>query len=149
MNIIDKAVKSGVFAPVYLLYGEEDYLMQFNKTKLRDALISPGNEMNLSTWKGDSFDLGQFRDQAQTLPFFADHRLLIAEYCGLFKKGGQEMAELLPQLPETSVVLFLEHEVDNRGKLIRYVKENGAILECKHLKEKEMKDWILLKLGRE
>ena len=148
MNQVDKDIKAGSFARVYLIWGEENYLKKLYRKRLYEALVLPGSEMNVNTWKGDAFDQGQFQDLALTLPFFAAHRLLMVEDSGLFKKGGQAMAEFLPSLPDTSVAVFVESETDARSVLYKYVQKNGVILKLDHQKETALTDWILRFLGR-
>ena len=42
-------------------------------------------------------------DLSQTLPFFAEHRLILLENTGFFKKSCDELAEYVPEIPETSI----------------------------------------------
>lgn len=146
MSQIEKDIQKGTFSRVYLLYGDEDFLKRHNRDLLRNALIAPGQEMNLAVWKSDGFDFGQFVEQAQTMPFFADHRLLIVEDSGLFKRGGDEMADFLPSLPDTAVALFVEKETDKRSRLFNYVRKAGVVLELGRRKEETLSSWIILRL---
>ena len=39
------------------------------------------------------------------------------------------MAAYIKDIPETSVFVFVEDEIDRRGKIYKYVKEHGYICE--------------------
>ena len=146
MNPIEEDIRSGQFKPVYLLYGEEEYLKEYYRNRLKHALIPEEDSMNLHVWRGKDTDLQQLKDQAMTLPFFAAHRLIIAEDTGLFKRGGDEVAAFLPELPEETILLFVEKETDARCRLYKETRKVGAILELKQQKEEALQNWILRRL---
>ncbi len=148
MSRLDDDIKAGTYAKVYLLYGDEAYLKSFYKYKLRSALIGEGDEINLNTFQGTSISEEEVISQAQTMPFFAEHRLIIVEGSGWFKKGGQMMADALPALPEETVLLFIEDEVDARGKLYKAVKKDGVLMEVKTLTGDALTRWILIGFKR-
>jgi DNA polymerase-3 subunit delta len=70
---------------VYLLYGEEDYLKKQYKEKLRSAMLSPDDTMNFAYYEGKGINVKEVIDLAETLPFFAERRLIIMEDTGFFK----------------------------------------------------------------
>ena len=62
------------------------------------------------------------------MPFFAEHRLLLIEDSGFFKNANQQLAEYIPSIPEETIMLFVESEVDKRGKLYKAVSKNEQTL---------------------
>ncbi|MBO7709034.1 MAG: DNA polymerase III subunit delta [Lachnospiraceae bacterium] len=148
MNRIDEDIRSGRFAGLYLLYGEEEYLRTHHVNRLKKAIFPEEDQMNIKIWKDDEFDADEFCRQALTLPFFAEHRLLIVQNSGLFKKGGTELADFLPSVPQETIIVFSEAEVDARSRLFRLFKTQGVVHEFKRLNSKGMEEWILRYLGR-
>ena len=53
MKIIDNDIKAGDFKKVYLLYGQERYLIKQYRDKLIKAMVSEGDSMNFSSFEGD------------------------------------------------------------------------------------------------
>ena len=148
MNRIDEDIRSGRVAGLYLLYGEEEYLRAYHVNRLKKAVFPEEDQMNTKIWKDEEFDEDEFCRQALTLPFFAEHRLLIVQNSGLFKKGGAELADFLPSVPQETIIVFSEAEVDARNRLFRLFKTQGVTQEYKRLNSKGMEDWILAYLGR-
>ncbi len=151
MNRIEEDISKQEYSRFYLLCGDEDYLKQFYRNKLKNALIREDDAINLNIWHDADFDLRQFEEQALTMPFFSDRRLIIVEDCGLFKKGGADLAAFLPSVPVETVIMFVEHETDAREKLYKTVKDLGVIVSCDRLKEAQLRSWIgrrLAKRGR-
>ena len=72
MKTIDNDIKRQEFKKVYLLYGEERYLIRQYRDKLKNALASPDDTMNFSGFEGEDINVKEIIDLAETLPFFAD-----------------------------------------------------------------------------
>lgn len=148
MQTLNRDIRDKNFHHIYLLYGEEAFLRRSYRNRIRDA-IAGGDEMNCSSFGGKGVDFAQVRDLAETLPFLAERRLIILEDTGLFKVQAQEWADYMEQLPESTVLLFSEQEVDKRGRLYKKVASLGYAAELGRQKESELRRWVLQLLGRE
>ena len=149
MQRINNDIKSGNFQPVYLLCGEERYLRRQYKDKLKNALCAPDDNMNTHYYEGKNVPVGEIIDLAETLPFFAERRVILIENSGLFKSGGEQMAEYLNAQNESTVFIFVESEVDKRSKLYKAVGNNGSVVEFSAQDENTLKRWVAGILGRE
>lgn len=140
MKTIVAHIKEGKFLPVYLLYGQEDYLRLLYRDKLREAILPPEDTMNYSYFEGKDIDLGEVESIADTVPFFSEQRLILIENSGLFKKQN-DFADYLKTMPDTTKIIFVEAEVDKRNKLFKAVKKLGTVAELNGLPEKDLKVW--------
>lgn len=149
MKSIDEDIKSGTFQPVYLLYGEEAYLKKQYKQKLKQALSSPDDTMNTACYEGKNINPGEIIDLAETLPFFAERRLILIENSGIFKSSCEELADYMKNIAETTCFVFVEEEVDKRSRMYKAVKNSGRIVEFARQKDTLLVQWILSRLKRE
>ncbi|MBQ8625221.1 MAG: DNA polymerase III subunit delta [Agathobacter sp.] len=149
MKTIDNDIKFGQLKKVYLLYGEERYLVRQYRDKLKKALTSPDDTMNFSAFEGDDVNVKEIIDLAETLPFFADRRVILIEDSKLFKKGGDELAEYLENLPETTCFVFVEEEVDKRSRLFKAVTKQGNAVEFVTQTDETLMKWIGARISRE
>lgn len=149
MKSLLEDLNKGEFKKVYLLFGEESYLKNLYKNKLKDALIPEGDTMNVTSYEGKSIDVRLVIDQAETMPFFADKRFILIENSGFFKNANVQMAEYIPQIPESTCMVFVENEVDKRGKVYKAVKSAGRVVELGRQDEKTLTRWILGALKKE
>jgi len=140
MKTIVAHIKEGKFSPVYLLYGQEDYLRLLYRDKLREAILPLEDTMNYSYFEGKDIDLGEVESIADTVPFFSEQRLILIENSGLFKKQN-DFADYLKTMPDTTKIIFVEAEVDKRNKLFKAVKKLGTVAELNGLPEKDLKVW--------
>ena len=149
MKTIDEDIKSGQFKKIYLLYGDEAYLKKQYKDKLKKALVQPDDTMNFTAYEGKDTNPKEVIDLSETLPFFADRRVILIENSGFFKGSCEELAEYMPQVPDTTLFLFVEEEVDKRSKLYKAVKNAGKIVEFTTQTEELLTRWILTRLKKE
>lgn len=149
MKSLLEDLNKGEFKKAYLLFGEETYLKNLYKNKLKDALIPEGDTMNVTFYEGKSIDVRSVIDQAETMPFFADKRFILIENSGFFKNANVQMAEYIPQIPESTCMVFVENEVDKRGKVYKAVKSAGRVVELGRQDEKTLTRWILGALKKE
>lgn len=149
MKSIQEDIETGNFRPVYLLYGEEAYLKRQYKQKLRRALAQEGDTMNAAVFQGRNINPGEIIDLAETLPFFADRRLILMEDSGLFKKPCEELADYMKQIPKTACFVFVEEEVDKRGRMYKAVNKAGRAVEFARQPEQVLTRWILSRMKRE
>ncbi len=148
MQHLNEDIKSGQLKRLYLLYGEEAYLRKQYKDRLKDAIIGD-DTMNYHYYEGKNIVIGEIIDLAETMPFFADKRLIIMENTGLFKSGGEQLAEYLTAQAETVSFVFVETEVDKRSKLFKTVQSKGRAIEFGEQDEATLKRWILGMMKKE
>lgn len=149
MRRILEDIKTGSFAHIYLLCGQEDYLRKQYRDKLMNALLADGDQMNLSLYEGAATNPLAVIDMAQTMPFLSERRVLILENTGFFKGTQEELAAYMKELPEFTYFVFVEKEVDKRSKLYKAVKDNGHITEFGEQDESTLRKWISGKAQKE
>ena len=149
MKTIDEDIRDGQFQSVYLLCGEEAYLKKQYKDKLKRAMADPDDSMNFFAYEGKGINPKEVIDLAETLPFFADRRVILIENSGFFKNSCEELAEYMPQIPETTHFIFVEDEIDKRSKLYKAVKNAGKIVEFTSQTEELLTRWVLTRIKKE
>lgn len=149
MQGLAQDIANQTFKKCYLLYGEENYLLKQYRDKLRNALVPEGDTMNYNYYTGKEFEIQEVIDQAETMPFFADRRVIFLEETGLLKAGGEALAEFLLDSPEECVLVFVETSVDKRSKLYKTISSKGKICEFNIQPEETVRKWILTRIKKE
>ena len=150
MQTINEDIKSGQYKKVYLLYGEESFLKQSYKKKLKEA-VAGDDTMNYNYFEGKGLDVNELISLSDTMPFFSDKRLIIIENSGFFKTSSEALADYLPMIPDTTCSVFVEDAVDKRNRLFKKVKELGHAAEMKRQDSAQLARWagtILAQNGR-
>lgn len=149
MKTIDEDIKNGQFKPCYLLYGEEAYLRQQYRDRLVRAAAAEGDTMNFSSYSGKNINPAELVDLAETLPFFAERRVILVQDSGFFKSSCETIADYLPQANASTCFIFVESEVDKRTKAYKAAKKAGSVVEFKTQKEAVLMRWALGRIGKE
>ena len=148
VKVINEQIKTGEFQSVYLLYGEEEYLKKQYRDKLKKA-ISGDDTMNYSYFEGNKIVVKEVIDMANTLPFFAEKRLIVIENSGFFKSSQEELADFIKNMPDYLIFVFVESEVDKRNKVYKAVGTAGYICEMKQQSTSVLVQWIVTLLKNE
>lgn len=149
-----KELKQKNFSPIYLLYGDENFLI--NKTKdliIQESIQEEEAEFNLSIYDLEETPIETVLEDCETVPFFGERKTVIA-YHPIFltsEKGKDKVEHNLKALesyienpvPSTILVLIAPYEkLDERKKLTKALKKQAVTLQAKGLSEKEIKQWI-------
>lgn len=142
MTIINNHIKDNVFSNIYLMTGEEVYLLYQFRDRLTAALTDTSDSMNYCVFKGENAKPEDIASFALTMPFFADRRVLLIENSDFFKKGNEEIEKVLEELPDTTVIVFVESNIDKRSRLFKLVQSKGTIAEFNRPDERTLLKWL-------
>lgn len=140
MQTLNQDIKTGEFKQIYLLYGEEAFLKNSYKNRLKEAIIGD-DTMNFARFEGKGLDVDELIRLADTMPFFAERRLILVEDSGFFKSASDALVQYLPSMPDTTILLFVETEVDKRNRLYKKVKDMGYTAELNRQDSAQLARW--------
>lgn len=149
MKMLMEDIKNGHFKNVYLLTGEEVYLRSQYRKRLREALLDPEDTMNGAVFEGKGISVGEVIDLAETMPFFAERRVIEIRDSGFLKSASPELADYVLKIPQSTCIIFNEAEVDKRGRLYKAIKKVGRVVDFQRQDEKTLMRWVLGILKRE
>ena len=148
MKNIQEDLKNGNFRQIYLLYGEEDYLIAQYRDKLLKALVPEGDTLNFSRFEGKDTRVSEVIDLCETIPFLSERRVILFENSGFFKNKCDELADYLPQIPDYLYLIFVEKQVDKRSRMYKALKDKGRAAELSMPDDKTLLTWIGTILGK-
>ena len=147
MKQLQEDIRSGNFSHVYLLYGEEGDLRQQFRDRLCDAIVPKEDAINRTVYDEDRFRVEELIDQAETLPFFAERRLILVNRSGLFQMQSDELADYLEAVPDYLYLVFSEEKVDKKRRAYKAAVKAGRAVEFSQQDEKTLAIWIARMLG--
>ena len=104
--------------------------------------------MNFTKYEGKGIEVREMIDLCETMPFFADHRVVLWK-TRIFKNKCDELADYMKTLPDYLRLVFVEEEVDKRSRMYKAVKNCGRIVEFAKQDEKTLMRWAAGILARE
>jgi DNA polymerase-3 subunit delta len=139
-------------APVYVVHGTEDYLMELFKNALSKNLLEDEDEMNKMTFDMEETPLSAGMEEAETIPFFGDNRLVFVEkpyFLTAEKKTGgpdhdvDELIHYLEDPVETTVLVFLvKGNLDGKRKVVKALKKSAVMVDVNPMKEGEVRQYV-------
>jgi len=148
-----KKIQQGDFSPIYLLVGTEHYFFDETVRRLKDALNQSG-EIDILTFDLDEVPVQHVIEEADTIPFFTDRKLIVAKNASFLKateKGKEKIEHDLKafeswvQHPsETAITVFIApyEKLDERKKVTKLMKEKSLLLEAKPLDGNDLVVWV-------
>lgn len=135
---LKKSIAENNLKQIYLLCGEETYLVELYAKRLAGAIPDGGlPDFNRMTVEEAKTPVAEISDFVETYPIMSEKKLLMIRNTGILKTAGEEAksfwCELLADVPEYLVIIFAEKEVDKRNAIYKAINKFGAAAEFKYL----------------
>lgn len=150
MKVLNNDLKTSTFKSIYVLSGDDAFLINSYKKRLKTAIIGD-DSMNFAYFEGKGIDIDAVINFSDTLPFFSEFRCILIEDSQWFKSGNERFLSYLLSKPESTKFIFVEKDLDKRSKLYKKVKEIGYIAELNHPSIQDLRSWagsIINKTGK-
>lgn len=139
---LEKELKNGDLSSLYLLYGEELFLLEMSLKKIRDVFGECVKGINFISI--DDTNINELISDIETPAFGYEKKLIIARNTGLLKKEGKRKNSQISELKtkicdyiknnidvinESVVLVFVEEEADIKQELYKIIDKLGIV--CK------------------
>ena len=143
-------LSGGTIRPLYLFWGEEDYLREYYLGKLREACLAGGlEEFNYFRLDGKAADAVSISEAVEALPVFAERKFVEVRDFDFYKAAASErdgIDVLLADLPDYCCLVFVfsdpAFKPDGRMKIHRHFKEAGLSVEFGKQEQSDLLAWI-------
>ena len=134
---IMRDLKDNVFAPIYILMGDESYYIdQISNYIQSHALPADQQAFDQTVVFGADVSGSQIADLAMQFPMMAPKRVIIVkEAQGLRSMDRLERYAQNPQPKTILVVCYKNGVMNRRSKFVSAVEKNGVVFESKKLRE--------------
>ncbi|MFT8392155.1 MAG: DNA polymerase III subunit delta [Sporolactobacillus sp.] len=135
-------------APVYLLYGTQDYLIQFMKKKIiGEALTGDEQGFNMSSYDMTDVSLASVIEDADTIPFLGGKKVVIAENAYFLtsekikskvEQDSRVLSDYLEHPSPDSVVLIIApyEKLDKRKKIVKQLEKSAQVYALSKLSDR-------------
>lgn len=145
LKIIQDA-KNGVFAPIYLLMGDEQYYLDLVCDAIvKFALDDNCRDFNQSIYYGADATADSVTSDAMSYPMMSDRRLVVLKDAQFMNDSEMELVAGYAADPMESTVLVIlmrRASADKRKSLYKNISKNGIVLESSALRDYEVSGWI-------
>ena len=139
--IIRKVIRDRSFAPVYYLYGDDDFLKEDALGQLMTAAVDPATrDFNLDVRRGADLDGESLGVLLGTMPMMAERRVVVVRDVGALKKEARAVLDRYLGRPASDTMLVLVAAAG--AKLDRALADRAAALEFPTLTGDRLPKWI-------
>ena len=144
---LEKELKQGNLNSIYLLYGEELFLLESNLNKIKKLFGETIKGINYVLI--DETNVKELISDIETPAFGYEKKLIIARNTGLFKTEGKRknkeisdfkeklndyINENIKLINESVILVFVEEEADSRLKLFKTLEKQAIVCKFDYLK---------------
>ena len=150
MKLLRNDIKTGSFRRMYILYGEERYLLEHDLSELREAILADGfAEFNEFRLDGGRITARELSDAIESAPAFSEHKLVTVTDLDLYKLNAEDReayTEALTDIPEytTLVVVYdtVEYKPDKRQNLYKFLSGIALVVEYPLQEARSLVSWL-------
>lgn len=155
-------IKSGDIKSIYLLYGQESYLLDKARELLQENVVTAFPELNYIAFDGEAITVEQLQNACETFPFGCEKKLVVVKHPGFLKKANskkneedddespkkeageqKKYLELFSELPKSCCLLLLYYgELGKSKKLFDSIKKNGEVFEFTRVDREALTKWV-------
>jgi len=145
-NRIVTDIKNGNVKPIYLLFGEEPFYIDFIASYIEKNLLQEEEKgFNQTVLYGKDVGVDEIVANAKRYPMMAERQVVIVKEAQHLSRTIELLAVYAanPLATTVLVICYKYKKIDKRKKLYKAVRESkGVILEGKKLYESRLPDWI-------
>jgi DNA polymerase-3 subunit delta len=131
-------------APVYLLLGEESFLVQEAIRLIRSKSVDEATvDFNCDVFTAGETPAGQVKDAAEMLPMMSARRLVVYRDVDALKdKDWETLFPLFDNPVESTVFVLSCDSLDKRKRAFKRITAAAAVVELKRPYENQLAEWI-------
>lgn len=144
---LEKELKNGNLQSLYLLYGEELFLLEMSLKKIKELFGKSIKGINFILI--DDTNINHIISDIETPAFGYQKKLIIARNTGLFKKEGKRknvelnnlkekmvnyLKENIESIKQNNVIVFIEEDTDTKQEIYKLIDKIGIVCEFQYQK---------------
>jgi DNA polymerase-3 subunit delta len=138
---LNAALKSGAFAPVYYLYGDDDFQKADAERRLVEAAVDPATrDFNLEQRRGAELGPDAVDALLSTPPMLAERRVVVVRDPAALKKDARAVLDRYLARPASDTVLILVAPAG--AKADKKLQEGAGAFDFAPLTEDRLPRWI-------
>ncbi len=131
---------------LYLLYGEESFLINETKNKLIHQFIKNNTEYKVSTYDMLNTNLDELFNDLTTISLFNDKKVIICDNAFFLTTSrvktdfdAHVFIKELPKVTKEHIIIFIVNDkLDERKKIVKTLREKAIVKEFKKLKGNDL-----------
>lgn len=131
-------------APLYVLFGDETYLMQeYTATLIARILAAASRDFNCDVFYAEHDTLAEVLSIADTVPMMASHRVVVLHGVQQLRKTDLRQLEQYAEQPSDTTALICSSTERVLNKLPTQLRQKAVAVSCQRLERDQLHDWVV------
>ena len=148
MTQLKQQLSENKLEKLYLFFGDESFLIDFYIKKITQLVPHMDFPEFNHILVNSEMPLAEVSEAMEAFPMMTDKKLVIINDSGAFKsKASAELKEFytrkIEQIPDDTVVIFRESDVDKRSGVYKTAQKYGFVGEFSHLDDTDLTTWVM------
>ena len=153
--MVQSAGQTGIWPRLILLCGKEDFLISATRDMIKTRLINPTSEaLDCVQFTDEAPDIYEMISACETMPLLSEKKLIIVSSSELFalqpkgisSESIEDLAEYLPKLPESTLLIFCCQKPNKTKTLYKACAKTGLIYDYVPLDDATLAGWMSKRL---
>lgn len=134
----------GTIAPIYLITGEEEFLIQAATDRLVQAAVDPAaKDFNYTSLDGEAATAETILTAVESLPAFAERRLVVLKNAELLPAAeANRLVNYLKNPSPTTSFVCVAPKFDARRSFFQTLKAHAVVVDCRPLSDAQVTVWL-------
>ena len=143
---IIKQVERNKFFPIYLFYGNEQYIIEEIIHMIIDKSVDPTlRQLNVEKYYCSETDSETIVTSALSIPMLSERKVIVVR--DYEKINDSKALRHYFEFPSQSTILVLTaNTIDKRKSIFSIIAKIGAVIKCENLKRQELIEWVKNKI---
>ncbi|TPR19931.1 DNA polymerase III subunit delta [Apilactobacillus timberlakei] len=158
INELFQSLKELNIKPIYLIKGNQDYLIQKIRNKFLSLIPESERTMNYANYDMETTNISNAVEDAMSLPFFGEKRLVIVNN-PYFLTGNRSKEKINQDIdsfvnyvnsPQNSTIMLIiapYDKLDSRKKITKTIKKNSEIIDLSNMSDSDIKNYLKSKIN--
>lgn len=148
-------IKRGTFRSIYVIYGKDRYRIDQSVEQIKSYMFKPQEqEMGIVKFDTAEHPLDDIVYEAESPPFFLEQKLIIVRDTQIFMAVQKEakithnvdrLIQYLEDPLSSSTIVFVVYaeKLDERKKVVKFLKERRSIINFPELNDNQLAGWMI------
>jgi DNA polymerase-3 subunit delta len=147
INNVMKQVEKNIFLPVYLFYGNEQYLIDEIVNKIINKTVEPSlRQLNVEKYYCSDTDSETIVTSALSIPMLSEKKVIVVrDYDKI--NDSKALRHYYESPSQSTLLILISNTFDKRKNIFTFIPTaGGAFIQCQNLKRDELSSWVKNKI---
>jgi len=143
---IIKQIEKKVFAPIYLFYGNEQYIIEEIIRLIVDTAVDPAlRQLNVEKYYCSETDSETIVTSALSIPMLSERKVIIVrDYEKI--NDSKALRHYFEHPSQSTILVLTANSIDKRKSIFSIIAKIGVTIKCENLKKPELIEWVKNKI---